>query len=187
MRLRLFIAIELDDKVKQALDILQERLKRELPGLRWVKPNNIHLTLKFLGYTEEDKLPRLKEIVSKAAEETQSFTVTFSGLGAFPNTRNPRIIWVGVKEMSGALQTIVERLEKQVTALGLEAEKRSYKPHLTLGRVKERVGRKNFTDILAPFKNEDVGRVVVGEISLIRSDLTPKGPIYTTVHSAKLT
>ena len=108
MNIRAFIAIELGTELTGALHLLQKKMKRHLPPVRWVRPELIHLTLKFLGYLKEDTIPRISEIVSLTAEDYRPFSVRFSGVSAFPHSRRPRVIWVGVEEEGNALQRMVE-------------------------------------------------------------------------------
>jgi len=186
MNIRSFIAIELGDKEKRSLELIQNKLKRELTAVRWVKPHTIHLTLKFLGYIEESQIARIKEIIDTAAKNCRSFQMRLSGIGAFPNARNPRVIWIGVCEESGILKILTEELDRLLAGIGIEPEDRAFSPHLTLGRVKERGGRDIFSDVLTLFKAEEAGEMRVDKISLMRSDLTPQGPIYSTLHLAEL-
>ena len=186
MTIRSFIAIELGDKEKQSLELIQNKLKRELPAVRWVKPHTIHLTLKFLGYIDESQIPRIKEIIDTAAKNCRSFQMRLSGIGAFPNARNPRVIWIGVQEESGILKKLTEELDRLLAGIGIEPEDRAFSPHLTLGRVKERGGGDIFGNVLTLFKAEEAGEMRVDKVSLMRSDLTPQGPIYSTLHPAEL-
>lgn len=186
MKIRSFIAIELGDKEKRSLELIQNKLKRELPPVKWVKPAAMHLTLKFLGYVEEDWIPRIVESMDSAARGCRPFRMKLSGIGAFPNSKKPRVIWVGIREESGALKRLAEELEKLLSGIGLEPEERPFSPHLTLGRVKERGGGNAFEGVLTVFKDRDAGEAQVDEISLMRSDLTPKGPIYSALHLVEL-
>lgn len=186
MQIRSFIAIELGDKEKQSLGLIQNKLKRELPPVRWVKPATMHLTLKFLGYVEEDRIPRIVECMKSAASGCGPFRMSLSGIGAFPNSRNPRTIWIGIREESGVLKRLAAGLEKLLSGIGIEPEDRSFSPHLTLGRVKERGDGNVFDGVLTVFKAHDAGEVQVNRISLMRSDLTPQGPIYSALHLVDL-
>ena len=186
MSIRSFIAIELGDKEKRSLELIQNKLKRELPAVRWVKPHTIHLTLKFLGYIEESRIAGIKEIIDTAAKNCRPFQMGLSGIGAFPNARNPRVIWIGVHEASGVLKKFAEALDRLLSGIGIEPEDRAFSPHLTLGRVKERGGRDIFSSVLTLFKDQEAGEMGVDRISLMRSDLTPQGPIYSTLHLAEL-
>jgi 2'-5' RNA ligase len=186
MSLRLFIAIELGQEQRDTLERIQGRLKKQLPAVRWVKPASVHLTLRFLGSVKEQDLERVKEIMNEVSSHASPFALWLREVGAFPNLRNPRVIWLGVREDSGTLMRIVERLDTSLKGMEVHSEERSFTPHLTLGRVKEKGGSAVFASILPLFKNESAGDMSVTELSLIRSDLTPHGPIYTVVHRAAL-
>lgn len=186
MKIRSFIAIELGDKEKRSLERIQSKLKRELPPVRWVKPAAMHLTLKFLGCVEEDQVPKIVDSMKSAAGGCMPFRVHLSGLGAFPNPRNPRIIWIGIREESGALKRLAGELEKLLSGIGIEPEDRPFSPHLTLGRVKERGDGNVFDGVLTAFKDQDAGEAQVDRISLMRSDLTPQGPIYSALRHVEL-
>ncbi|MEJ2744276.1 MAG: RNA 2',3'-cyclic phosphodiesterase [bacterium] len=186
MKIRTFIAIELGDKEKKCLGLIQNKLKRELPPVRWVKPATLHLTLKFLGYVEEDRIPKIVECMNSASRGCNPFRMRLSSIGAFPNTRNPRTIWMGIREESGALKKIAAELERLLSQIGIEPEERPFSPHLTLGRVKERGDGNVFDGVLSVFKDQEAGEVRVDRISLMRSDLTPQGPIYSELHLVEL-
>lgn len=186
MKIRSFIAIELGDGEKRSLELIQDKLKRELPPVRWARPATMHLTLKFLGYVEEDLIPGIIERMNSASRGCGPFRMKLSGIGAFPNPRNPRIIWIGVREESGTLKRLAAGLEKLLNGIGIEPEDRTFSPHLTLGRVKERGDGRIFDGVLAMFKDRDAGEVQVDGISLMRSDLTPQGPIYSRLHFVAL-
>lgn len=186
MSIRLFVAIELPEEQRRRLARIQDSLKRTLPSVRWVRPANIHLTLKFLGDMPERDLPRVKEIVSECARGIPQLRICLVGIDAFPGPQSPRVIWVGVKEESGGLRQIAQRLENLFEGMGVEKENRSFNPHLTLGRVKERGRESAYATVLPRHKDEEAGDMMAGEISLVRSDLSPEGPTYTTIHTARL-
>ncbi|MCX6356773.1 MAG: RNA 2',3'-cyclic phosphodiesterase [Candidatus Aureabacteria bacterium] len=186
MSVRLFVAIELDEAAWQALGRIQARLTRELPAVRWVKPEAIHLTLKFLGDTREDDVERVKESLKQSASGIIPFAVHLSGLGAFPNSRNPRVIWVGVEENTGMLSRLVEQIEARLSPLGFPREERGFTPHLTLGRVKEKGGARGFESLLPALSRCIAHEHIANALSLIRSDLSPQGPTYTTLHAVTL-
>ncbi len=186
MKIRSFIAIELGDKEKRSLELIQNKLKRELPPVRWVKPATMHLTLNFLGDVEEDLIPRIIESMNSAVRGCRPFRMNLSGIGAFPNSRNPRVIWIGIREESGVLGRLAAELEKLLSGIGIEPEEHPFSPHLTLGRVKERGDRNVFDGVLTVFKDQNAGGVQVDGICLMRSDLTPQGPIYSALHHVEL-
>jgi RNA 2',3'-cyclic 3'-phosphodiesterase len=189
--LRTFIAIELSQELVENLAALQAHLRGEIPtrAVRWVRADGIHLTLKFLGDTPQEKLVEVQAAVARAASSVGPFAFRLAGLGCFPNMRQPRVVWVGLHEPTGALARLREAVERQVSPLGFPTEKRPFQPHLTLGRVQREA---------APQDVRQVGQVVsaalpgtIGEMSVegiahIKSDLRPSGAVYTTLFEARL-
>ena len=189
--LRTFIAIELDRAIKDDLGRLQARLRSQLaPGcVRWVRPEGMHLTLKFLGDTPLDKVEEVKVALAQAAAEVRPFTFTMAALGCFPNTRRPRVVWVGLQEVTGALVRLRDVVEAQVAPLGFPTERRPFKPHLTLGRVQRRASKSEVREIGEVVAASVAGigsEMTVQEVRYIKSDLQPSGAVYTTLLAARL-
>ena len=189
--LRTFIAIELDGAIKDDLGRLQDRLRSQLaPGcVRWVRPEGMHLTLKFLGDTPLDKVEEVKVALAQAAAEVRPFTFTMAALGCFPNTRRPRVVWVGLQEVTGALVRLRGVVEAQVAPLGFPTERRPFKPHLTLGRVQRRASKSEVREIGEVVAASVAGigsEMTVQEVRYIKSDLQPSGAVYTTLLAARL-
>ncbi|MEK7803817.1 MAG: RNA 2',3'-cyclic phosphodiesterase, partial [Deltaproteobacteria bacterium] len=134
-KLRLFIAIELPSNIIDGLRNVQEELKDKSNKLSWAKPENIHLTLKFLGDTETGKIDRMVNILEGIAGRSFSFEISVKGVGTFPAAGNPRVIWVGIEENKDMLQ-LYNNIEEGLATLGFEKEMRDFKPHITLGRIK---------------------------------------------------
>ncbi len=187
---RSFIAIELPEDIKAALQQLQNTLKAQSPReVRWVDPGGIHLTLKFLGDVETERLEAITQAISEVTQKMPPFRLVLQGTGCFPNLRRPRVIWVGVQGDLEPLGRLQEGIEESMAALGFAREDRAYTPHLTLGRVREgarghdvqRLGEQ-----IGALKWQGSGEFSVGSVHLIRSDLTPRGAIYTKLASAKL-
>jgi 2'-5' RNA ligase len=187
---RSFIAIELSSNVLRRVGTLQERVKADVPpGLvRWTRPEGIHLTLKFLGDVQADRLDAIAQSLQTACAPFAPFSLSIGGMGVFPNPRRPRVVWIGVDEPSGTLARLQQGVERAIAPLGFPTERRRFSPHLTLGRVKR--GR-------SPAELEALGqyatraRVRVGDMSvqcvyLMRSDLRPGGAIYTELATAPL-
>ncbi len=189
--LRTFIAIELDEELRENLGRLQKQLREQLPprSVRWVRPEGIHLTLKFLGDTPEEQVEDVKEAVARAAAEVGPFTFTVAGLGCFPNTRRPRVIWVGLQEVTGALRRLRDAVEAQMAPLGFPTERRRFHPHLTLGRVHRRASKSEVREIGELVATSALGAIdemdVTG-LAYIKSDLRPSGAVYTTLAEARL-
>lgn len=193
-RLRLFVVLALPAGAKAALAATVEQLQSVIPaGVRWVNPAGIHLTLKFLGDTEAGRvtplLAALREMA--AAGDMRPFPLHLDGLGLFPNYRETRVIYAGVDGDMDSLAQAQRRVEQAIARLGFPQDKRPFRPHLTLGRVREGV---------APAARRQIGETIArqaaalspeyawtaGEIHLIRSVLTPQGAVYTTLGQAAL-
>lgn len=189
--LRTFIAIELDRELKKDLARLQERLRSQISprSVRWVRSEAMHLTLKFLGDTPLDKTKEVEGALTLAAAEVPPFTFTLAGLGCFPNTRRPRVVWVGLQEITGALVRLRDAIEAHVAPLGFPTERRSFKPHLTLGRVQRYASKSEIREIGEVVAASSAGievEVAVREVCYIKSDLKPSGAVYTTLSAARL-
>lgn len=183
---RTFIAIELSEELRDGLDLLQDRLRAQTPrgSVRWVRPEGIHLTLKFLGDTPVEQVEDVKVALAEAAADVGPFRVTARGLGCFPNARRPRVVWVGLEEPTGALQRLRDAVETHVAPLGFPTERRKFSPHLTLGRVQRRASSSEVREIgerVAASSTGLVGEMEVRAVSYIKSDLRPSGAVYTTL------
>lgn len=187
--IRAFIAIELSSDLKMILQQVGREVARRIPDrtVRWVKPAAMHLTLVFLGDTPTAKLDSIARAVTAAAETIPPITLTATGLGCFPNTRRPRVVWVGIEDRTGNLEKLKRVLDQELEPLGFKAEKRRFSPHLTLGRIHKRANRGDIQRLGQVVENAtltDAGEMTAGQVHLIRSDLRPEGPIYTILASA---
>ena len=177
--IRSFIAIELPDEIRHALAEVQKHLRPDVGGVRWVEPGSIHLTLKFLGDIPAEQIQPIVAAAMGAVQDEPPVSLGVSGLGAFPNPRRPRVIWVGIEgdvERLGRLQT---RLEEALGPLGFPREERAFRPHLTVGRVKDPRRPPDLTRALADVTVPRCNSFDVREILLYKSDLRPTGAIYT--------
>ena len=187
--IRTFIAIELDPALRSRLGELQDRLREDLPPrlVRWVRPEGIHLTLKFLGEVPVAQVTPIGEAMRRACAGHAPFSFTLGGIGCFPNARRPRVVWVGVEEPTGALAQLQGDVERALQALGHPRERRGFAAHLTLGRVRGR--DREAVEALGTYVTRArvrVGRMEVGAVRLIRSQLLPGGAVYTTLDVAPL-
>jgi 2'-5' RNA ligase len=187
---RTFVAIELSPDVLRKIGALQARIKDEVPpGLvRWVRPEGIHLTLKFLGDVSADRLDAIAEAMQAACAPHPPFSLSIGGMGVFPNPRRPRVVWIGVEEPGGTLLRLQRDVERAISPLGFPAERRRFSPHLTLGRVKQ--GR-TAAELEALGQYTTHARVRIGEMAvdavyLMRSDLRPTGAVYSELAAAVL-
>ena len=186
---RAFIAIELDKQLCGKLGDLQDRLRADVPpGLvRWVHPEGIHLTLKFLGDVPAGKVPEIARAVQQACKKHVSFECAVSGLGCFPNTARPRVVWVGIEEPSGVLAALQRDVDRAVSPLGFEPEQRQFHPHLTLGRIKshDREAIAALGEYISRARVH-VGSIQANAVHLMRSELLPGGAAYTALAVAEL-
>lgn len=188
---RLFIAIELPAGVVDGLAALQARLKKTTPAqaVKWVPPQGIHLTLKFLGDYPVERRDLLEQALSRAVEGMTPFGLAAHGLGCFPNANKPRVIWVGLERDLAPLGALRDAVEAHVAPLGYPTEARAFSPHLTLGRVRQEARREDVQQI-----GQAVTRLAASEVypwqvtalSLIRSELKPSGAVYTPLFHAPL-
>ncbi len=186
MRIRTFIAIELSSEMQSKLAAVQQMLKKSEAQVKWVRPENIHLTLKFLGYVSESQLKDVFEAVNKSIKQIAPFPLSFFGLGAFPNLNNPRVVWVGVNEGREILSRINRKLEGFLKGNGFPAEERKYFSHLTLGRVKSSQNKAQLIELVKSGKDCPVGSMEVKKITVMRSILKSGGPEYRPLHVSKL-
>ncbi len=178
--LRLFIAIEIPPDIKSQLAVVISELKSAQADVRWERPEKLHITLKFLGDTPEDLLPQIVLLLEGVAGKISSFTLRYSGLGCFPDKREPRIVWVGVEDIGNRLQPLAAVIEKEMTSIGLEKEKKEFHPHVTVGRVKS---QKNIPSLLRKMESTTLESqpTEVSHIVLIKSELKSSGSVYTAV------
>jgi RNA 2',3'-cyclic 3'-phosphodiesterase len=191
-QIRCFIAIELSPELKAELSRLQNKLKSAGGGsntARWVEPNGIHLTLKFLGNTDKGKIADITREMEQAVKGIPEFKLEVTELGTFPNPRRVQVVWVGVTGDTEKLNEIVKRLEEGLAKQGFKAEVRPFTPHLTLARVRETAvpeAVKALGEAVGNMKPEIASGVPVTEVCLMQSQLTPRGSIYTRLSRAKL-
>lgn len=187
---RAFVAIDLPEDLHDSLDQViahYQETMGEVP-VRWVPGKNIHLTLKFLGDVSESNYEMLTRIVAKEAASHPAFVISVGSVGAFPNMRRPRVIWTGV-EAPEELYKVQRGLEAETTRLGYPPERRSFSPHLTLGRISRNASARDVRRISDVIKSEEIGYLGTARIDalhLFRSDLRPGGAVYTRMYSAPL-
>jgi 2'-5' RNA ligase len=190
-QVRTFIAIELDETIKAALADLQGQLKAKVPQdtVRWVKPEGIHLTLKFLGNVPASRIEEIKQALTQACAGFPAFSFSVRGLGCFPRPRRPRVIWVGVQEETGTLKRLQKAIEDEMEKLGFAPEGREFHAHLTLGRTQRRAGSgdvRRLGQLVEEMDVSELGRMKAGGVSLMRSDLRPTGAVYTQLAAVEL-
>ena len=187
---RSFIAIELPEEVKKGLQRVQSELALgRYPFIKCVGLEGIHLTLKFLGNVPEPKLAAIVKVMEQSSQGVAPFQVEITEVGAFPNMRRPRVIWVGIKGDIDKLIDWQQQLDKGLVPLGFPKEERPFKPHLTLARVRENCSpadRLRFGEMVAGTHVEIDYKFTVTGLNLMRSQLRPTGAIYSCLAEVKL-
>jgi len=181
--MRLFIAIQLPNKIKEKLVEIQKFIA-PLGKLKLVEKENLHLTLYFLGEVEKEKVNMLYCNL-KNLSDISSFTLSLKGIGSFPSISYPRVIWVGVEEGKEEVYLLHSKINECLTSIGFKSEK-SYHPHVTLARLKILREKKRWTEVVEKYASTHVGEFKVSEWVLMESKLTKKGPKYSVLHNFKL-
>ena len=187
--IRSFIAIHLPEQTQRKIGEVIEQFENKVSTpVRWVRPQNIHLTLKFLGDVSPANLQHVEDILEAQADELEPFELSIAGLGAFPNPRHPRVIWIGIKAPK-VLFNLQAHIESETQKLGYASEPRKFSPHLTLGRVSRNASPaevRALSDALNNIKIGQIDTLHVKSIHLFRSDLKPGGAVYTSLFIAPL-
>lgn len=184
--IRCFIAIPLTQEIKEELVNIQEKLKKSDAGVKWVSPDSIHLTLKFLGDIPRIRLSSVSKMIKEVAHKKTWFEMSLSSLGAFPSIEKPRIVWIGIENGQEELKELAEKLDIKLRSIGLPGEEREFVPHLTLGRVKKLDNRDKLVEIIHSIKAVFTEKMQVTKINLMKSQLTSTGPIYSVISTAHL-
>jgi len=185
--MRTFVAIELDDECRRKLVRAQEELRGSCGGVRWVRPDGLHLTLKFIGELAETDVSSAASAISSAASQASPFRMTLEGISGFPPKGRPRIIFARVEEPHGVLAALAQAVDSGLCeALGIAPEERSFKSHVTLGRVQNPRDCPPVPELSGLVADDDFGEVAVDSVVLMKSDLTPRGAIYTPLERIRL-
>jgi len=178
--MRSFIAINLDDSLRNEIDRATAGLKSGNCDVKWVPPANLHITLKFLGEIPEDTVTELKETLLSIASHHESFAFNLKGVGIFPDKKRPRVIWIDLLE-SEKLIKLQKEVENSLLTIGFNKEDRPFSPHLTIGRIRSSAGKESLLRAVETLKDKDFGNIGVNKVSLMKSDLKPGGAQYTTI------
>jgi 2'-5' RNA ligase len=182
---RTFIAVEIDEGIRERLVAAQARLRSAAPGFRWSRVEGMHLTLKFLGEIGEDTVEPVAAAMAEAADGIVPFDVRVAGVGSFPPRGAPRVLWAGVEDPTGLLAKLQGGLDKRLASLGFEPERRAFHPHVTLARAKDRRGGRRSATPLGE-REDEFGVQAVEEAVLFQSTLGPGGAVYTPLRHHRL-
>ncbi len=183
-KIRSFIAVDLSAPVHAALGRLLDDLRGLKCDVRWVRAEGMHVTLKFLGWVETNRLAQVHESVAAAVASAPALRVRARGLGAFPGWRRPRVLWVGLE--GEGLAALAHTVEAAVIRLGFEPERRAFTPHITLGRVSGMRGWSRVEEVFKTHLSDDFGESLIDTVTIYRSTLHPHGAVYTPLWTISL-
>lgn len=175
--MRLFVAIDLPESIRAGMARLRASLEPASPGLRWVRPEGVHITLKFIGEVAEEWLAAIRQALSEV-KGFEPAEITIAGSGFFPTDKHARVFWIGV-EAKPSLADLAEAIESRLDLVGIRREERAFHAHLTLGRFREPENPARLKEALAKAGPIHLGGFRAHEFHLFQSHLSPKGAEYT--------
>lgn len=179
-KIRSFLALDPPEEVLREITAVQNRLRKLIEGdIRWVRPEGIHLTFKFFGDVSADDVANIATIVEKVVEGERPFSLAIGGAGVFPDPHRPRVLWLGMNGDVERLLVFQKGLDQALLQIGFPREERPFRPHLTLGRIKTSKGLIGLAQALEAGEEYTAGRFIASGLSLMQSELTPRGAIYT--------
>ncbi len=176
--MRAFIAMELPGAIRESLMSLRERLRRSGAKASWVHPDNMHLTLRFLGEVDQDAINALCALLEAEYRNCGPVTLAVAGVGGFPNRRKPSVVWAGIEILSGDLMVLQAHAEQAARSIGLAPEEKPFHPHVTLARLRDHRALGTLPAELEAAQTYWGGEFTAAVVSLFSSELRPAGPIY---------
>ncbi|MCP4109934.1 MAG: RNA 2',3'-cyclic phosphodiesterase [Desulfobacteraceae bacterium] len=184
--MRTFIAFNLQEHIISHIRTVQNSMKSHEFKASWVRPENIHLTLKFLGNINEADVEKIGRKISDSASEYSPISLAAKGVGVFPGIKRPRVIWIGLKGQTDILIELQKKLDENLEQIGFPRENRPFKAHLTLARIRGHIDSKKLLDAIKEIGDFESETFIAGNLTLFKSDLKPTGAVYTKLVSAKL-
>ena len=184
--IRTFIAFKLPKNIISSIRKIQEDIKSYAFKVRWVNPENIHLTLKFLGNISATDIEKVSESIINTVNGHAPISLTVKGAGVFPCIKRPHVIWVGITGEIEKLTSIQKDIEENLEKLGFPREKRPFKGHLTLGRIKGKIDPKKLWDAMKKFERFESELFIADKVFLFKSDLNSTGSVYTELMGKRL-
>ena len=184
-KIRAFIAIDINEETRRAIDDFMKKLRALSLDAKWVKPENIHITMKFLGNISIHDHDKLYKGINMIIKETAVFRLSFEGAGCFPGPNNPRVLWVGVKGELEPLRNLQGAIEDRLNEAGFPREDRGFAPHVTFGRLRSNKNAEGLKEILKNYADARFGEDMVSSLNVYKSTLTPAGPNYNVLKEFK--
>ena len=192
-KIRSFVAMPIPAEIRRRLVEVENDLMPAKAGVKWVSEDNFHVTLKFLGYVEPERLEAVARGVEAAVRGIGPFEVELAEVGAFPKITRPSVVWVGVTRGAQEMISLANRVDGEMAKIGFERETRPFSPHITLGRVKSPKDRggppenlDKLKELIERHQNREVGSYGVEQVNIMKSDLRITGPIYSEISNFKL-
>lgn len=180
--MRLFIAIKLSDQQRKEIHHFQQDIKPFLEGVRWVPAENLHLTLKFLGEVSKDQLKAVQAAIDHSCADRESFQLIYGGCGVFPSPLKARVIWTGLLSGQDVVENIAEKIDNNLHRIGFSPEKRKFKAHLTLGRMRYPLDRTLIEKSISAGEQFKTSEALVDRVLLVESSLTRHGAVYRAIY-----
>ena len=177
-KIRTFVAVPTSSTVQKRAADLIDRLRDSEENVSWVNPDNLHLTIKFLGDVPNTEVSQVCQAVGRAASSHGPFSVSYEGMGAFPNRERPKVVWIGVGQGSEPLVNLHASVDSSLCNLGFPPDRRSYQPHITVGRLRRPVSGQQLCELMEQYESFSVGTVEVNELLVMASFLDKGGPSY---------
>ncbi|QPJ60602.1 MAG: RNA 2',3'-cyclic phosphodiesterase [Candidatus Nitronauta litoralis] len=184
--IRTFVAIDIPSPARKVIAAVQRRFLPLDLKASWVRPENVHLTLKFLGNIDPDRVPEVSSALAKATLSSKPFSLSLGKIGLFPGKGAPRVIWVGLKDAENRLKFLHQKVEMELSRIGFEPEARPFSPHLTVGRIKSRKNVRALKERVVSGESIEQVTVSVTGIVLYKSELTPEGSRYINLKALPL-
>ncbi|PWT93245.1 MAG: RNA 2',3'-cyclic phosphodiesterase [Acidobacteria bacterium] len=178
---RLFIAVGIPSEILQKMEAMQKEFKRFAREAKWVRPEGMHLTLKFLGYVDPDKIPEITNLLKPIAENQNSFSILVRGCGFFPNSRRPTVLWTGI--VSNQLEKLQKEVDDAMEKIGFEKEQHGFTPHLTLARFRDYHGLTPLILESEKWREKELGEFTARDFTLYESILHRSGAEYQKVNT----
>jgi len=183
---RIFIAVPLGAALRGAVRTLEQRLEAAGVALKWIEPQNLHFTLRFLGQISPAQLARVRRATREGVREAEAFRISLAGIGAFPSARRPQVVWVGVAAGVEQLRDLARRLDDSLARERFPKEPRPFQPHLTLARIREPGRATSLEASIAPLAGVEVGEQDIRWVTVMESHLRPSGALYVPVEEVRL-